>query len=218
MLVKDVMTRHPIMISPETSAAEAQRLMAENNIRHLPVTGRGKRLEGLISQQSFALRADVLGSLDVWEISRYLSGLSVKDLMTPAEKVRIIDPDRTIEHAARVMTDHKVNGMPVIEDDVVVGIISEVDLLEVVQKMLAIMVEGVRVTLRMPNVPGEFHKMSAALGDFNNCVMAIATYPAPRRDGFYEVVIKFKGVTQEQVREALSNVPGQEIIDLRASN
>jgi len=218
MLVKDVMTRHPIMISPDTSATEAQRLMAENNIRHLPVTGRGKRLEGLISQQSFALNADVVGSLDVWQISRYLSGLSVKDVMKPVDKVKTIHPNRTIEYAARMMTDYKVSSMPVVEENVVVGIISEIDLLNVMQTMLALPIEGWRMTVRMPNIPGEFQKLNAALGDHNNCVMAIATYPAPRRPDYYDVVIKFKGVNKEQLLEALKKVPSQEIIDLRESN
>ncbi len=39
MLVKDCMTRHPIMISPKMPAAEAQKIMADNHIRHLPVAG-----------------------------------------------------------------------------------------------------------------------------------------------------------------------------------
>ena len=47
MLVKDFMTRHPIMVSPEMAAAEAQRLMTENDVRHLPVVGDGKILKGL---------------------------------------------------------------------------------------------------------------------------------------------------------------------------
>lgn len=215
MLVKDVMTRHPIMISPDTSAAEAQHLMAENNIRHLPVTGKGKRLEGLITKQSFSLQADVLGSLDVWQISRYLSNLSVKDVMTPVEKIQTISPDKTIERAARLMSEYKVNALPVIENGVVVGIISEIDLLNVMQTMLAMRVDGIRMTVRMPNVAGEFQKLSEAIGEHNNCVMAIATYPAPRQEGFYDVVIKFKGVTKEEIHRALSKVPSQEIIDLR---
>lgn len=51
MLVKNCMTRHPIMIAPEKLASEAQKIMAENNVRHLPVVGDGKRLLGLITRE-----------------------------------------------------------------------------------------------------------------------------------------------------------------------
>ena len=46
MFVKDYMTRHPIMIGPKKKVLEAQELMSENGIRHLPVAGDGKRIEG----------------------------------------------------------------------------------------------------------------------------------------------------------------------------
>ena len=54
MLVKDYMTRHPIMIEPNRRVVEVQKLMLENNIRHLPVIGDGKRLIGLVTRQRLA--------------------------------------------------------------------------------------------------------------------------------------------------------------------
>ena len=39
MLIKDFMTRHPVMVPPTTPAADAQKVLRENKIRHLPVVG-----------------------------------------------------------------------------------------------------------------------------------------------------------------------------------
>jgi hypothetical protein len=47
--------------------------------------------------------------------------------------------------------------------------------------------------------------------------MGIGSFPSPRREGFYDVVLKIPGVDAETVRVALSGVAGQEIVDLRAS-
>jgi acetoin utilization protein AcuB len=215
MLVKDCMTRHPIMISPATAAADAQKIMTESKVRHLPVTGKGKRLKGLITRQSFSLAPDVLASLDVWHITRYLSGLTVKELMVKADKVHTIAPDKTVERAAQIMSDHKIGCLPVIEDDVVVGIITEIDVMQAIQMMLAMRAEGVRVTVRMPDRPGEFAKISAALGENKMGVMGIGTYPSPRREGSYDVVLKIPGVTTAAVREVLGQIPDQEIVDIR---
>ena len=52
MFVKDYMTRHPIMIAPDTRVIEAQKLMGENNIRHLPIVGDGKRILGLVTREA----------------------------------------------------------------------------------------------------------------------------------------------------------------------
>ena len=81
MLVKDCMTRHPILISASTKASEAQQIMAENNIRHLPVASDGKRLKGLVTRTRLTLKPDVFGSLNMWEITRQLANLTVKEIM-----------------------------------------------------------------------------------------------------------------------------------------
>lgn len=216
MLVKDCMTRHPILISPETPAAQAQKIMTENKIRHLPVTGSGKRLMGLVTRQSFSLAPDVLASLDVWDITRYLSGLNVKNIMIKAEKVITIEPDRTVERAARTMNEHKIGCLPVVEhDSVVVGIITETDLLDALQTMLGLPAPGIRVTIRMPNRPGEFAKLSSVLGANKMGVMGIGTYPTRRQEGFYDTVVKISSADRAEVEAVLGQIPDQEIIDLR---
>lgn len=215
MLVKDCMTRHPIMISPETPAAEAQKIMSENKVRHLPVVGDGKRLMGLVTQSSFSIKPDMLGSLNVWEISRRLSDVKVKQVMVKADKVVTVAPDRTAERAARMMKDHKLGCLPVIDDGIVVGILSETDLLQAFQEMLGLPATGVRVIMRMPNRPGEFAKLMNIMAKQNWGVMGIGTYPSRRVEGYYDAVLKIPDVTLEDVRAKLIEVEGQEIVDIR---
>jgi len=217
MLVNDCMTRHPVMISPATKAAEAENIMTENKIRHLPVVGDGKRLEGLVTRQSLAIKPDMMGSLNVWEITRYLANLTVKQVMVRAGEVITISPDKTIERAARTMSEHKIGCLPVIEDGIVVGIITEVDLMNAFQMMLGLPAAGIRVTVRMPNQLGEFAKLTAALSDNHWGVMGIGSFPSPRKPGFYDIVLKIPEVDAAEVEAALNQIPGQEVVDIRAS-
>ena len=216
MLVKDVMTRHPIMVPPEMSAAEAEHIMTENLIRHLPVVGDGKKLVGLVTRQRFALKPDTMASLNVWEITRYLSNLTVQKIMLSAKagEVYSIDSNRTVEQAARVMTEHKIGCLPVLDDDVVVGILSEIDLLRSLQEMLGLPTRGVRVTMRKKNKKGQFAALTTALSQHNLGIMGIGSFPTPRQPGFYDMVLKIPEVSMEQVREILSQVPEQEIVDI----
>lgn len=215
MLVKDCMTRHPVMVSPTTYATEAEQIMGENKIRHLPVAGDGKKLLGLVTRQRFALKPDTMASLGVWEITRYLSNLTVKDIMVKLKEVKTVAPDRTVERAARLLTDHKIGCLPVLEDDIVVGMLSEVDLLRSFQTMLGLPAEGVRVTMRMPDQQGEFAKLTTVIAQHGLGVTGIGSFPAPRRPGFYDMVLKIPRATLNEVEEILRQVPDQEIMDIR---
>jgi acetoin utilization protein AcuB len=218
MLIRDCMTRHPILAPLSLRASEAQALMAENNIRHLPVVGDGKRLVGLITRERLAVKADMLGSLNVWEISRFLSDQRVQDLMVKVNDLITITAERTVERAAAIMTEHKIGCLPVIENgNVVIGIVTEIDLLRSYQEMLGLPSEGVRVTVRMPNRHGEFVKLMAVLVEHNWGVMGIGAFPTRRDPDFYDTVIKIPSVTIEEVQSALSRVPNQEIVDIRAA-
>lgn len=215
MLVKDCMTRHPIMISPTTPATEAQRLMVDNNVRHLPVIEDGKRLIGLVTQENLALRPEFLGSLNVWEISRYLGNMSVQKVMTKGENVLTVTPDTTVERAAHLMSENKVSGFPVIDDGVVDGVITEVDVLRALQTMLGLPSQGVRVTVRMPNRPGEFAKLTEALGSNGLGVMGVGTYPTRKRDGYWDTVLKIRNAPADKVKTVIEQIPDQEIVDIR---
>ena len=216
MFVKDYMTRHPIMVAPEMRATEAQKIMSENKIRHLPVVGEGKRLVGLVTRQRLALKPDAMASLNVWEITRFLANMSVRQVMLAAKQVHTIGPDNTVERAARLMAEQTVSYLPVLDGDgVVVGILSEVDLLRAIQDMLGMTAEGVRVTMQMPDEKGQFARLATTLAEHGWGIMGIGSYPAPRRAGYYQIVVKIPQVTVEQVREVLSQIPGQEMVDIR---
>ena len=216
MLVKERMTRHPIIISSNTKATEAQQIMAENQIRHLPVASDGKRLEGLVTRTRLALKPDLLGSLNMWEISRQLGNLTVKDVMVKKEDVLTIGANRTIERAEKIMADHKIGCLPVIDaDGAVEGIISEVDVLHSYQELMGLPVDGLRVTVRMPNRQGEFAKLMKVMAENRWGVMAVGTYPSFRREGFYDVVLKIPDTAEAEVRAAFSQIDGQEVVDVR---
>jgi acetoin utilization protein AcuB len=215
MLVKDYMTRHPFVAEPAMSIVEAQRLMGENNIRHLPVVGDGRRLLGLVTRSSLLVDPGRLSSLDVWEIARYLATMTLKDAMIKARDVLTIGPDATMEDAARIMVERKVGCLPVVEEGIVVGILTDADMLGHLMQMMAASTSAVRVTVRMPDVRGELAKMVAAIAAKGWGILALGGTPAPREPGKWDAVVKIRYVNKEQVVAALSQTEGQQIVDVR---
>ena len=222
MLVKDYMTRHPIMIEETRRAVDAQhtdaqQIMGENKIRHLPVVTDGKRLVGLITRQRLAITPDRLGSLDVWEITRLLSDLTVEKVMVKGDDLRTIDPNATLERAARLMIQHKIGSLPVLEDGIVVGIITKTDLLIELQNLLGATEEGWRITMRVPNRDGEFARLTKALTDQGWSIMALGSVRSPKDDNYWDIVLKVSGCPQEKLQSILEGIPDQELLDLRAT-
>jgi acetoin utilization protein AcuB len=215
MFVRDYMTKHPVMVEPTTSVMEAQALMAEAKIRHLPIVERGKRLVGLITRESLRIPPAELSSLNVWEITRFLSNLRVQDVMVKQKDVITIEPGATVEEAAQTMARNKIGCLPVLEDGIVIGIITEQDMLIHLAELLGSGVSGVRATIRTPNRIGEFAKITAAVATHGWGIYASGGLPTPKRPDYWDVVIRVRNVSKEELLAVLQGIEGQEVIDVR---
>lgn len=127
MRVREWMSLLPTTVGPETSVSEARELMRRKVIRHLLVT-EGERLAGIITDRDIRLNLpSPATSLSVWEVNYLLAKLTVGDVMTKA--VIRVEPERPIEDAARLILEHRIGALPVMEDGRLVGILTETDLL-----------------------------------------------------------------------------------------
>lgn len=215
MLVKDYMTRHPIMVEPTLRVIEAQKIMMENNIRHLPVVGDGKRLLGLVTRQRLSIPPEQLSSLDVWEITRYLADLTVSKVMVKGDDLYTIGGEATLEEAADRIIRSKISGLPVVEDEIVVGIITETDLLIELQNLLGAKDSGWRVVMRVPDRRGEFHKIIHTIYDKGWGIMAMGSVRSPRSKEAWDIVFKVRRCTRDELVAALETIPDQKIVDVR---
>lgn len=130
-LVRDWMTPHPISIDPKTTLPDAHRLMQDSHIRRLPVVERCK-IVGIVTlgdiREAEPSRAT---TLSIYEVHYLLSKLTVERIMT--RNPITIAPDQTIRDAARLMLQHKIGGLPVVEPQSgkLVGIITESDIFRI---------------------------------------------------------------------------------------
>jgi acetoin utilization protein AcuB len=130
MRVFELMTPSPITVPPETSLAEARELMAKRRIRHLLVVEDGL-LVGIVTDRDIrSNQPSPATSLSVWEMNYLLDRLTIGTVMT--RLVLTIGPDRETSEAARIMIDHKIGAMPVLDGTRVVGIITETDFVRAV--------------------------------------------------------------------------------------
>ena len=215
MFVRDYMTRHPVMAEPSMSIVEAQSIMAEMKVRHLPVVETGKRLVGLVTRQTMRIPPTELASLNVWEITRFLSDLKIKDVMVKRENVITVEPDVALEEAAKTMIRNKVGCLPVLADGIVIGIITEMEMMAQLTELLGGNVPGVRATIRMPNRAGELAKATGAISDRGWGIYASGGVPTPKDPDHWDCVIKVRDVTEAELLAVLKGIDGQEVLDMR---
>ncbi|MGD8624196.1 MAG: CBS domain-containing protein [Anaerolineae bacterium] len=215
MFVRDFMTKHPVMVDPTTTSVEAQGIMAEAKIRHLPVVEEGKQLVGLLTRERLRIPPSELASLNVWEITRFLSNLKVKDLMVKERDLVTIGPDATLEDAALLMARHKIGCLPVVEEGIVVGMLTEVDMLVQLVDLLGGSVSGVRATVRVPDKVGEFSKITGAIASQGWGIYAGGGLPTPKQPGCWDMVVKVRSVSREDLLAVLEGIEGQQVIDVR---
>ena len=106
MIIRNVMTRNPYIISPESSVTEAKALMSKKNISKLPVVDKSNRLVGIITKNDLAKAGPSdATTLDMFEIGYLLSKLTVSKVMV--KDVVTVSENEVVEEAARIMVDRQ---------------------------------------------------------------------------------------------------------------
>ena len=128
--VRHWMTEEPISIAWNASASEAHERMMRHEIRRLPVLD-GDELVGIITLGDVraAYPSEYAGP-EVSEMSDTFGKVSVNRIMS--RPVITVTPATTVREAARVMLEHKVAGLPVVDGEKLIGILTESDIFRMV--------------------------------------------------------------------------------------
>lgn len=212
MFVKDVMTTEVITVSPDTTFSEAMDLIRKRGIRRLPVVKNGKVVGIITEKDLLSASPSQATTLDVWELTSLLSKLKIKQIMK--KEVIHVHPNTPIEDAAKIMTDKKIGSLVVLQEEKLVGIITESDIFKVFINMLGAREKGVRYVFRIQNIPGILSKILYLMYQCGGDLISVSTYEKSEQE--YNVVVKVKNLKrQEFERRFLEGIPSASIVDVR---
>jgi acetoin utilization protein AcuB len=201
MLVKERMSRQPILAAPDLPVGEALNQMKREHIRRMPVVDQHGKLIGIVSDKDLLQASpSPATSLSVWEITYLLSKLTVSEVMT--KQVITVTEDTPVEDAARIMVDNKIGGLPVMRGDKIVGIITETDLFKIFLELLGARDKGVRLTLLVPEQPGELAKITQAVAINGGNIIALGQFQGTDTTN-RQVMLKVAGLTKDRLLEIL---------------
>lgn len=133
MLVRDVMTRDPLTVRPETPVDTIVALLEARGFRHLPVVDATGRLVGVVTDRDVVGRATASASWLVdAEQKEMLHAMRAGEIAT--EDPTWVAADATVQEAATLLLREHVSCLPVLDGGALVGILTSSDLVRMVAK------------------------------------------------------------------------------------
>ena len=133
--IEEFMTADPYTLRESSSLNDARRIMTEKHIRHIPIIDEDKHLVGLVTQRDVLAATDpgskqqTSSAPDQGDTDIELSGIMIRD-------VSVIHRSDSLRQAAQYLQLHKYGCLPVVSEDILVGIITDSDFIEIAINLL----------------------------------------------------------------------------------
>ena len=170
MLVKEIMRTPVTVVSVGATIGEADQLLHTRGFRHLPVVEEG-RLVGVLTDRDIRFATSNLCA------APRSAGDSVRLAMShPPLTADPLDP---VEDAARIMREHKIGCLPVLDGSELVGILTGMDLLDALIMLTGVNKPSSRLEVTLLDQPGELARLTGFLASRHVNIHSILTYPTP---------------------------------------
>jgi acetoin utilization protein AcuB len=201
MLVKDWMTKDPVTITDETSMMKAIHMMKERRFRRLPVLHEG-RLVGMVTDRDLKEASPSKATtLDVHELYYLLAELQIKEIMS--RNPLAVHPEDTVEHAAQLMLEKTISGLPVVDTTGhLVGIITQSDVFQAFMHITGVAQGGVQFALRLEDRPGLIKEVVDLLRAKGARFVSLLSSYATAQEGSRDVYIRVKNLPPDAAQAA----------------
>lgn len=212
MLVGNRMTKNPITVKPDLPIAEALEWMRREKVRRFPVLDKKDKLVGIVTYDDLLYAApSSVTSLSMWEVTYLLSQVTVKETMT--KDVITVKEDCPLEEAARLMSDNKIGGLPVMRDGILVGIITESDLFNAFLELFGGHEKGIRLTVLAPYFKGSLAQISSAITEAGGLILALNVFEGTDPSN-WGCTLKVTDMSEDELMEIIEPLV-VEVMDVR---
>lgn len=174
MFVKNKMTANPFTISPDQNIPDAHEIMSTHGVKRLPVIKNGK-LVGIVSREDIIKASPSMATtFSIGEITYLLSKTKISQIMN--KNPISIKSSALLEEAAILMRDNAIGFLPVVDDEKLVGIITESDIFDSFIEMLGFRDPGTRLTIEADDEPGILSNLTRIIGNHGANITHVAIY------------------------------------------
>jgi acetoin utilization protein AcuB len=200
MAIKDFMTTDVITVTPDTKISQASVVMEKYDVHRLPVM-EGEKLVGLITEGTIQEASPSKAtSLSVYEMNYLLNKTTVKDVMI--KNVLTTTPDAVLEDGIYLMRTNNIGVLPVIDNDKLVGIITDKDIFDAFLKISGYGEDGARITILVKkNETGDLAFITKQLADKGIDITTLIVDPTRSGETIVELQVKTDATTAKAAFE-----------------
>lgn len=144
IIIKEVMNKEPIFIHESRNLEEVVEIMLEHKINGIPVVDAEQHVVGIITQGDLLLKATRSPLFRLWPYGSYtvteelmseykkIIGTIVSEVMT--REPICIHENELVSKAAEILYDNGIKQLPVIHEEVLVGMITRSDIIKYIFK------------------------------------------------------------------------------------
>ncbi|NLK07737.1 MAG: CBS domain-containing protein [Firmicutes bacterium] len=208
MMVKTRMTPDPVTAAPDMGVLDALKHMQRNKVRRLPILDKDRLVGIVVESQLLKVAPSPATTLSAFEVNYLLSKMTLKDVMT--RNPVTVTPDTLIEEAAVLMWDNVVSGLPVLDGDQLVGIITETNIFDAFIDSMGLRQNGTRLAVEAADKAGVLADITAIIRDHDISIISLSTFhqkDANKRS----IVLRLDTTELDGVEEALES-KGYEVV------
>ena len=197
------MSTHVVAVGEDTSIHDAKKIMEAHNIRRLPVMKKNQ-LVGLVTERmlfkAFPSPATALG---INEMSSLANKTTIKDIMVKDPST--ISPDVPPEEALQLGQEMGYGAFPVVENERLIGIVTESDIVRLMTRILGGKRESKRITMRTSQEFGTMQKIMKILDNNRTVLLSLVTLPPEHGEDTWLIVLRVKSEDAEPIAAELTS-------------
>ena len=206
MFVKDIMTRDPVTVRPDSDPLAALAILKCADFRRLPVIDSDGNLVGIVDRADLEIFLSKAGSPGVMKRQHRVDQVVRPSAIT-------VSPGCPLEEAAELMVTHKVGSLPVVEGDHLIGIVTDTDIFSQFAHVLGAGTNWLRLTVQVPNVPGALADLTMRIGQEGGNITSVVAYDEGDSH-WINLVLRVQDASRETVLYAVAGHPGMRVLNL----
>lgn len=182
MIIEQIMSRNVYTLTADSPIVDAMKLIELHQIRHIPVVDENDHLIGIISDRDIR---DVSPSI-------FHSTEHLEDFLKPVSSIMkknviTAHPLDFVEEISSLFYEHHIGCIPIVDDEKVVGIITETDILHTLVELMGAHQPSSHIEVKVQNITGKLADIATIFKDHNANITSVLVYP--HEDPAFKVLV-----------------------------
>jgi acetoin utilization protein AcuB len=182
MIVRQIMKQDITTLRSDDPISLALATMKKNKIRHIPIVNESNQLIGIVTERDVKDASPSIFQLELKEdfLNKPIKEIMSTDLITG-------HPLDFVEEVAAIIIDNKIGCLPILQDQQLVGLITESDLLHTFVKLTGADQPASHIEIKVPNKAGMLAEVASIFLKRKANIASALIYPDT--DDKYKILV-----------------------------